>query len=181
MDEILFGHIYTLVYKGVDIHGNDEYDVFTLAGFYPEKKLIDDLDGTNEGTVVGGGDLTVSFGGGFPITHAATLLGTDGSGGWAVDAANGTIYFLSDTDNLEGGTVSLWSAMLDMNCFAEGTLIAGPGGEVELCPKVGDGLKRAAYHGGAITPSISMRKDMPPWPNLLLYHSNFHRNFHLIR
>ena len=33
----------------------------------------------------------------------------------------------------------------------------------ELCPKVGDGLKQAAYHGGVHTPSILRReKDMPP-------------------
>ena len=31
------------------------------------------------------------------------------------------------------------------------------------------------------TPSISKRKDMPPWPNLLLSRSNCHWNFHQTR
>ena len=51
--------------------------------------------------------------------------------------------------------------------------------KVELCPKVGDGLKRAAYHGGVESAVDSQReKDMPPWLNLQFYHSNNHRNFH---
>ena len=52
----------------------------------------------------------------------------------------------------------------------------------ELCPKVGDGLNLATYHGGVEHAVGSQReKDMPPWLNLQFYHSNNHHNFHLIR
>jgi hypothetical protein len=54
--------------------------------------------------------------------------------------------------------------------------------QTELCPKVGDGLKRATYHGGVEHAVDSHReKDMPPWLNLQFYHSNNHHNFHLTR
>ena len=53
--------------------------------------------------------------------------------------------------------------------------------QFEICPKVGDGPK--GRHIIAVIPKsreFSEREDMPPWPNLQLFHLIFHRSFHLI-
>lgn len=126
--EMNFAHIYTATVDSI----TGEYLLTPLSGFYPVIQLRDDQDSAADGVVADDAPLTLYFSVTVP---GATLVGveqeTGGPGGVAVTNGS-TIWFVSDTDLNAGDRVTLTDAPLNMNCFAKGTLIAGPDGEIKV-------------------------------------------------
>jgi len=114
---------------------NNDYLVAEVSSLFGTKSVTDDQDGDQDGTVEVNAPLTLTL---QPFTFDTVLLGLGGNatsgpleGVMVYSADNNTIYFLGDYNYSPGDVVTLVENPLT-SCFAAGTQIATPFGEVAV-------------------------------------------------